>query len=97
MRQFFDLGGNHADSSTYSVDYWRDRRLARRPFGARNRIWPLGDILVGIVGALIASALLPGLGIRLTLGGGVIGAILAATIGAVILLLIVKVIRQLTA
>ena len=57
----------------------------------------LGDSLVGIVGALITSALLPGLGIGLTLGGGVIGAILAATIGAVILLLIVKVIRQLAA
>ena len=57
----------------------------------------LGDILVGIVGALMTSVLLPELGIGLTLGAGLIGAILAATIGAVILLLIVKVIRQLTA
>jgi uncharacterized membrane protein YeaQ/YmgE (transglycosylase-associated protein family) len=57
----------------------------------------LGDILVGIVGALMTSVLFPKLGLGLTLGGGLIGAILAATIGAVILLLIVKVIRQLTA
>ena len=57
----------------------------------------LGDILVGIVGALITSALFPELGIGLTLGGGMIGAILAATIGAVILLLIVKVVSQLMA
>ena len=30
----------------------------------------LGDILVGIVGALMTSVLLPGLGIGLTLGAG---------------------------
>jgi uncharacterized membrane protein YeaQ/YmgE (transglycosylase-associated protein family) len=37
------------------------------------------------------------LGIALTLGGGVFGAIILAFIGAVILLVIVKVIKQLTA
>ena len=47
--------------------------------------------------ALLAGALFPKLGLGLTLGGGIVGAILAATIGAVILLLIVKVVRQLTA
>ena len=57
----------------------------------------LGDILVGIVGALIAGVLFPKLGLGLTLGGGIVGAIVTATIGAVILLLIVRVIRQLTA
>ncbi len=57
----------------------------------------LGDIVVGIVGALIASVLFPKLGIGLTLGGGIVGAIVTATIGAVILLLIVRILRQLTA
>ena len=52
----------------------------------------IGDIIVGIVGALIAGALFPRLGLGLTLGGGVIGAI-----GAVILLLIVRLVRQITA
>ena len=55
----------------------------------------LGDILVGIVGALIAGALFPSLGLHL--GGGILGAIIAATLGAVILLLIVRLIRQATA
>jgi uncharacterized membrane protein YeaQ/YmgE (transglycosylase-associated protein family) len=46
---------------------------------------------------LIAGVLFPYLGIALTLGGGVLGAILLAFIGAVILLLIVRVIKQITA
>jgi uncharacterized membrane protein YeaQ/YmgE (transglycosylase-associated protein family) len=57
----------------------------------------VGDIVVGILGALIAAWLFPVLGIALTLGGGVIGMILMAFIGAVILLAIVKVIKQLMA
>jgi len=57
----------------------------------------LGDILVGIVGAFLAGPLFPELGLGLTLGGGMVGAIVTATIGAVILLLIVKAVRQLTA
>ena len=57
----------------------------------------IGDIIVGIVGAFIAGVLFPCLGLGLTLGAGVIGAIVAATIGAVILLLIVRLVRQMTA
>ena len=53
----------------------------------------LGDIFVGIVGALVAAALFPTLG----LGGGIIAAIMAATLGATILLLIVRLIRQASA
>jgi uncharacterized membrane protein YeaQ/YmgE (transglycosylase-associated protein family) len=52
----------------------------------------LGDILIGVVGALIASALFPTLGLHL--GGGLVSAIIAATLGAVILLLIVRLIRR---
>jgi uncharacterized membrane protein YeaQ/YmgE (transglycosylase-associated protein family) len=54
----------------------------------------VGDIVIGILGALIAAWLFPALGIALTLGGGIIGAILTAFIGAVILLLVVRVIKQ---
>jgi uncharacterized membrane protein YeaQ/YmgE (transglycosylase-associated protein family) len=57
----------------------------------------VGDIVVGILGALIAAWLFPVLGIALTLGGGIVGAILTAFLGAVILLLIVRVIKQVAA
>jgi uncharacterized membrane protein YeaQ/YmgE (transglycosylase-associated protein family) len=57
----------------------------------------IADILIGIAGAMIAAVLFPLLGAGLTLGGGVVGAIIVATIGAVILLLIVRVIRQVMA
>jgi uncharacterized membrane protein YeaQ/YmgE (transglycosylase-associated protein family) len=48
----------------------------------------IGDIAVGIVGALIGSWLLPRLGIHV--GTGITSAIIVATIGAVLLLLIVR-------
>ena len=52
----------------------------------------VGDIVIGIVGALIASWLFPTLGIRL--GGGIIGAIIAAAIGAILLLVVVRLIKR---
>ncbi len=52
----------------------------------------LGNIIVGILGALIAGHLLPGV---LPLGG-LIGQIISATIGAVILLFAIKVIKRAT-
>jgi uncharacterized membrane protein YeaQ/YmgE (transglycosylase-associated protein family) len=57
----------------------------------------MGDLVVGILGALLAAFLFPTPGIALTLGGGVLGAIIPAFIGAVILLVIVKVIKQIAA
>ena len=45
----------------------------------------VGDLVIGVVGALIASLLFPRLGIRL--GSGILAAIVSATLGAVILLL----------
>ena len=57
----------------------------------------VGDIVIGILGALIAAFLFPALGFALTVGGGIIGAIILAFIGAVILLVIVKVIKGMTA
>jgi uncharacterized membrane protein YeaQ/YmgE (transglycosylase-associated protein family) len=52
----------------------------------------IGDMLVGVVGAFVAGAILPRIGV--SFGGGVLGAILGATIGAVILLLIVRLVRR---
>lgn len=48
----------------------------------------LGDLLVGVVGAFIASALFPRLGIRI--GTGIGEQIVYAMLGAIILLLIVR-------
>lgn len=48
----------------------------------------IGDLLVGIVGAFIGSWLLPRVGMHL--GTGVVSAIVNATLGAVLLLLIVR-------
>ena len=52
----------------------------------------LGDIIVGIVGSAIASFLLPRLGI--SIGSGVVAAIIHATIGACILLFILRLVRR---
>jgi uncharacterized membrane protein YeaQ/YmgE (transglycosylase-associated protein family) len=51
----------------------------------------IGDIVVGIVGALIASLLFPRLGLHL--GGGLVWEIIYSAIGAVILLLVVRLVR----
>ena len=52
----------------------------------------IGDILVGIAGALVASFLFPKLGIRI--GTGLVSEIIYSAIGAVILLLIVGFVRR---
>jgi uncharacterized membrane protein YeaQ/YmgE (transglycosylase-associated protein family) len=51
----------------------------------------IGDILVGIAGALVASLLFPKLGLHL--GSGLVSEIIYSAIGAVILLLIVRLVR----
>jgi|RhiMetdeSRZDD1v2_1073273.scaffolds.fasta_scaffold164169_1 uncharacterized membrane protein YeaQ/YmgE (transglycosylase-associated protein family) len=48
----------------------------------------IGDVAVGIVGALIGSWLMPQLGIHIA--SGILSAIIVATIGAVLLLVIVR-------
>ena len=52
----------------------------------------VGDIAVGIVGAFIGSWLLPQLGI--VLGTGLVASVVNATVGAVILLLIIKLVQR---
>ena len=51
----------------------------------------IGDILVGIAGALVASYLFPKLGVHI--GSGLVSEIIYSAIGAILLLLIVRLIR----
>jgi uncharacterized membrane protein YeaQ/YmgE (transglycosylase-associated protein family) len=51
----------------------------------------IGDIVVGILGAIVAGFLLPGLGLGLT---GIVGSIIYAAIGAIILLVVVRLIKR---
>lgn len=53
----------------------------------------VGNIIVGIVGAFIAGWLLPSLGLGLS---GIVGSIVYALIGAVILLVIIGFIKRAT-
>ena len=52
----------------------------------------IGDIIVGILGALIAGALFPRTGIHL--GDGLLGSIIAATIGACVLIFALRLVRR---
>jgi uncharacterized membrane protein YeaQ/YmgE (transglycosylase-associated protein family) len=52
----------------------------------------IGDIAIGIVGAFIASWLFPKLGIHIA-AGGLMREIVYATIGAVLLLLVIRLVR----
>ncbi|HLZ02081.1 MAG TPA: GlsB/YeaQ/YmgE family stress response membrane protein [Bradyrhizobium sp.] len=52
----------------------------------------IGDLLVGIAGALVASLLFPKIGIRL--GTGLVSEIIYSAIGAIILLLVVRLLRS---
>lgn len=52
----------------------------------------LGNIVVGVVGAFVAGWLFPTLGF--SLGSGIVAAILHATIGAVVLLVLLRVIKR---
>ena len=52
----------------------------------------IGDVVVGILGAVIAGALFPRLGFAL--GSGILGTIIAAAIGACLLLFVMRLIRR---
>jgi uncharacterized membrane protein YeaQ/YmgE (transglycosylase-associated protein family) len=51
----------------------------------------IGDLIIGILGAFVGSWLFPQLGIHL--GSGIISAIVNATVGAVLLLFVVRLLR----
>ena len=52
----------------------------------------VGNIIVGIVGAFVAGWLLPRIG--LYIGGGIIGDIINAAIGAVIVLFVISLVKR---
>jgi uncharacterized membrane protein YeaQ/YmgE (transglycosylase-associated protein family) len=65
----------------------KEHKRERRGYG----LGLIGNIAVGIVGAVIAGWLLPSIGFVLI--GGILAAIVNAVIGAVILLLVIGLIR----
>ena len=52
----------------------------------------IGDIVVGVLGALLGGFLFRSLGV--SAGGGLLGSIIVATIGAVVLILILRLIKR---
>jgi uncharacterized membrane protein YeaQ/YmgE (transglycosylase-associated protein family) len=54
----------------------------------------IGNIVIGIVGAFVASWLLPQLGLGFSAGNAIITSILYATIGGVVVLVLLAVIRR---
>ena len=54
----------------------------------------VGNVVVGIIGAFVAGWLLPRLGVGIGLGNPLLTSILYATIGAVVLLLLIGVARR---
>lgn len=52
----------------------------------------VGDIVVGVLGALIGGYLFPQLGI--SAGGGLLGAVVVATIGAIVLIVVLRLINR---
>ena len=52
----------------------------------------LGDILLGVAGAVVGGYLFHQLG--LSAGGGLIGALIVATIGAVVVLFLVRMVKR---
>ncbi|MFD1880246.1 GlsB/YeaQ/YmgE family stress response membrane protein [Paracoccus pacificus] len=52
------------------------------------------NIIIGIIGALIAGWLLPAVGLTIGGAGSILGAIIYSTIGAVILLLLLRLINR---
>lgn len=54
----------------------------------------IGNIVVGIVGAFLAGWLLPQLGLGFSVGSPLVTSILYATIGAIILLLLIGLVRR---
>jgi uncharacterized membrane protein YeaQ/YmgE (transglycosylase-associated protein family) len=52
----------------------------------------IGDIAIGIVGAFIATWLFPRLGLQL--GTGMLREIINATIGAILLLVVIRLVRR---
>jgi uncharacterized membrane protein YeaQ/YmgE (transglycosylase-associated protein family) len=73
----------------YSSAWWRVGWPERSC--AAPALASFGDILVGIAGAFISSLLFPRLGFHL--GSGLVSEIIYSAIGAIVLLLVVRLLR----
>ena len=65
---------------------WLASMIMKSPHGA------LGDIVIGVVGALLGGWLFGVLGI--SAGGGLVGSLITALVGAILLILLLRVIRR---
>ena len=74
------------NAEPYERPSYGAERVRGRGFGL------IGNMFAGIVGAVLASVLLPGLGIHFL--GGLVGAIINASVGAAILLAIAGCFRR---
>ncbi len=54
----------------------------------------VGNIVVGIIGALIAGFVFPKLGI--VIGSGIVGSVIHATIGGIIALFVISLVKRAT-
>jgi len=54
----------------------------------------LGNIVVGIIGALLAGWLLPAVGIGFSLGSPIVTSIVYALIGSIVLLLLIGLVKR---
>ncbi len=52
----------------------------------------IGDIIVGVIGALLGGYLFRFLGV--SAGGGLIGSIVVATVGAIVLIVILRLVKR---
>ncbi|MBP9837149.1 MAG: GlsB/YeaQ/YmgE family stress response membrane protein [Proteobacteria bacterium] len=51
----------------------------------------MGDIVVGVIGALIGGSLFAALGV--SAGGGLVGSLVVATVGAMVLIFLLRIVR----
>lgn len=54
----------------------------------------VGNLVIGVIGAFLAGWLLPRLGVAFTVGSPIVTSIVYATIGAVVLLLLLGLVRR---
>jgi uncharacterized membrane protein YeaQ/YmgE (transglycosylase-associated protein family) len=71
--------------------HWHHRGLACRKDNEGGGFGLLGDLVVGIVGAVLGGFLFGLLGIS---SGGLIGSLITATVGAIVLIFLVRLIKR---
>jgi uncharacterized membrane protein YeaQ/YmgE (transglycosylase-associated protein family) len=55
----------------------------------------MGDIVVGVIGALLGGMyLFPYLGLRMSVGGPLLGALIVATVGSIVLIVTLRALKR---